>query len=63
MTMDRVTVELCRSNSVGSRYSDPQVIEYRTVDRAEAARLLAIRATDGTFWREQRDRTGAVASE
>jgi len=53
-----VALELCRSNSIGSRYYEPSVIEIRMVSREEADRLLARQATDGTFWREQIDRTG-----
>ena len=55
-----VSVELCRSNSIGSRYYDPSVIEIRKVSREEAARLEARGMhSDGTYWRIQPpDRTG-----
>jgi hypothetical protein len=54
-----VAVELCRSNSIGSRYYQPSVIELHEVTREEADRLLAEVCPNGFFWREQKDTTGA----
>lgn len=59
-TQEQVVVELCQSNSIGSHYHDPRVVELRTVTREEADRLLS--QTDmpnGFFYREQVDYTGA----
>ena len=61
MTTDRVVLELCMRNSIGSRYCEPAVKEIATVTREEADALLARPMANGYFWREQpADRTGNV---
>ena len=58
-TETTVTMELCRSNSIGQHYHEPSVIEYRVVSREEADALLAKTLQNGYFWRVQpADRTG-----
>jgi len=58
---ETVIVELCRSNSSGSRYYEPSVIEWQEVSRAEADILLAKEMVNGFYWREQpEDTTGAM---
>jgi len=58
-TQDKVAVERCRSNSVGSQYHDPSVIECRLVSHKEADQLIASASVNGYYWRIQpEDRTG-----
>jgi len=57
--MEMVTVELCRSNSIRSRFIEPTVIEVQQVSRSEAEALLRKEMVNGYYWRVQpEDRTG-----
>jgi hypothetical protein len=59
MRSEKVVVELCRSNSIGSHYAEPAVIEWREVDPEEAASLLGRKMAPGYWWRLQpADATG-----
>ena len=51
MTTKQVTVELCRSNSIGNRFSPPTVVEWWEVTPEDAARLVAERRPNGYFVR------------
>jgi hypothetical protein len=56
-----VIVELCLSNSTGSRFVPATVKEWRSVTRDEADTLTQAKLPNGYFWREQApDRTGAL---
>jgi hypothetical protein len=55
-----VVIELCHSNSIGPRYYEPSVVEYRTVTQEEAAEAVRRPMANGFFWRLMpEDRTGA----
>lgn len=56
---EKVIVELCLSNSIGSRYLEPTVQQWQEVARQEADELLRKPMSNGFFWRLQPpDRTG-----
>lgn len=59
MEQENVLLELCRSNSIGSHYHEPSVLGIRSASREVADQLLARKTSDGTFWREMVDYTGA----
>lgn len=59
MDTEKVIVELCKSNSIGSRFLEPTVRAWREVSRAEAATLLDQAMANGFYWRLQPpDKTG-----
>ncbi|MDY3555285.1 hypothetical protein R5W24_004426 [Gemmata sp. JC717] len=60
MNTTNVVVELCRSNSLGSAFRAPSLIEVREVTKAEADELIAKEMANGYYWRIQDpvDRTG-----
>lgn len=48
-------MELCKSNSIGSSFYPPRVIEWVQVSREEADALLAKEMFNGYYWRETED--------
>ena len=59
MTSTTVVMELCHSNSIGSRFVTPTVVSWRETSREEADVLLDTKLENGFYWREMpADRTG-----
>lgn len=55
----KVIVELCRSNSIGSRFLPASIFEYHKTTKEEAKKLCEKDMESGFFWRIQpEDRTG-----
>ena len=53
MNDNTVIVELYKSNSIGSRYIAPSLIERLRVSREKANKILDQKLTNGYYWQER----------